>query len=334
MNNPDLLIARDKTLVKTLIIDQDGIITHADPAFCDFLNKDESLLVNTPLSDLVDRPMKIGFINQEKIDSLVEKPFVDLSFVLNECMKGHFRCSIKPIGKDGYQIIGFETTAFVKEMENHNLLKRGLSHSLRAPLTTSLGLLNLIDMSLLGEDDNLPIYVEELRNTLQGMELKLTNLEQTSMQQNLNISCIDFKKKGSYLTGSAFSDTTAKPSLRLHVQQEGLFYHDIKRIADIFSLLGKHIAALTPDESKDFKVAFHIKCDKTHCLITAQHNGIRLPEGVRANIFKIFANSGHSKMHDELYVLNHAVTACNGVIKYQSCKLGSTFLIEIPNMGA
>lgn len=222
----------------------------------------------------------------------------------------------------------------VRNLELDNFVYK-VSHDLRAPLASILGLINLtkLDKGKSKKDD----YTNLIESQVQRLDDFIHDI--LSHSKNLKMSVvveqIDFRE----LVEQCFNDlgylTNADSIIKsVSIDQEE-FYSDRWRIGEIFrNLIGNAIKYHNPAK-KDKKVMVEVKAWQDKIRISVADNGMGIPESRLPQIFDMFyrgtENSDGSGIG--LYIVQKAVEKLHGTIEVESEVIkGTTFIIIIPNL--
>lgn len=221
----------------------------------------------------------------------------------------------------------------VRNAELDNFVYK-VSHDLRAPLSSILGLVNL--SRLQGNTDSLPEYMELIGEKIQALDNFIGDMLSHSKNLNMdvNIGEVDLKKiieqtfmDLGYLKGAR----QTKRSVRI----EGIdFYSDHWRVSEIFrNLISNAIKYRRPD-AEDSEIVIKINVDHLCAEITFSDNGIGIKEGSLKRIFEMFyrATDQGDGSGLGLYIVKNAVEKLGGQIKIASqLGQGTRFHILLPN---
>lgn len=212
-----------------------------------------------------------------------------------------------------------------------------VSHNLKAPLMSVLGLLNLAKM----EDDRLG---NSFAQYLQMMEKSIHKLDDTlkeiidysrNARKELTIEELDLKKviqdnleKMEYMPGSELI------SKEINLVQESPFFSDPFRLSIIFNnLISNAIKYSDPFKSNSFLRA-NVKIDREKAVIDFEDNGIGIDKEYVSRVFDMFfrATMQREGAGLGLYIVKETIDKLKGTIRIDSeIGKGTRFLIEIPN---
>lgn len=220
-----------------------------------------------------------------------------------------------------------------KELDN---FVYSVSHDLRAPISSVLGLINiskletdteklkhyesLKEKSLLKLDSFIKDILDYSRNS--RIEIKP---QQTNWQEYIT----ELIKEFEYLPEAKGID------ISINIHQEEEFYADKYRIGIIFNNIISN-AFRYSDKSKKFRfIKITGNVYKEKACITIQDNGIGIEKEHQKKIFDMFyrANEESKGSGLGLYILKETLQKINGHVKVSSeFGKGSLFYIEIPNL--
>jgi signal transduction histidine kinase len=230
------------------------------------------------------------------------------------------------------------------ESQNEKLLKinkeldsfvYSVSHNLRAPLMSVLGLLDLAKRE--PSNDNLQQYHLMMQNSIQKLDETLKGILEYSRntRQDLKIEKIDFKElikesldKLQFMTGFEHLDINVTGG------DQSPFYADYYRVSVVVNnILSNAIKYLDVKKEKPFfSVTIDVN-DKIATLIFAD-NGIGIDKALLPKVFHMFFRATDKKEGSGLglYIVKEAIDLLKGQIEIESeFGKGTTFKILIPN---
>ena len=209
-----------------------------------------------------------------------------------------------------------------------------VSHDLRAPLSSVLGLVNL--SKLQGNTDNPLEYMELIAEKIQALDNFIgdvlshsKNLKMQVENSRVNLEAIiehTFTELG-YLDGVK--------KMKQTVKIEGIdFYSDQWRVSEIFRNLISNAIKYRRQDSDDAEIIIRIHVDHLCADITFSDNGIGIKEASLKRIFEMFyrATDQSDGSGIGLYIVRNAVEKLGGQIKVASNPgHGTRFHILLPN---
>lgn len=209
------------------------------------------------------------------------------------------------------------------------------SHDLRAPLTSILGLSNLIRMS-----KDSPEAILEYTKLIDKSILRLDGLVQEILQHSRNNRLpVNYEKVDlEYLIKELYEfhlDPNDKDSVTLTINTDRMadLFTDVRRIKIVFNnLLSNSIRYRKSGHDCTIDVAIKIMHNKAN--ITFSDNGIGIHPSHQDKIFNMFyrATDTNNGSGLGLYIVKEAIEKLNGDIKVQSkVGEGTTFIINVKN---
>jgi PAS domain S-box-containing protein len=225
----------------------------------------------------------------------------------------------------------------IQELEriNHHLDQfiYHISHDLRSPITTLLGLLQLSKKTKSFE--TIQNYLDLMIGRTEHLDSLLTDLASIAFNEkaSLELEKIEFEKEAKSIL-TEYKSLNPSISLSLEVQQVNLFISDVSRVRPILkNLISNSIKYYNPSEERPFaKIA--ISVEKDHAKIEVTDNGIGIHSQHGEKIYTMFyrgtSNSSGSGLG--LYIVMSMIEKLGGRISYTSIHTkGSTFTVIIPN---
>ncbi|UII34248.1 PAS domain S-box protein [Fulvivirga ulvae] len=209
-----------------------------------------------------------------------------------------------------------------------------VSHDLRAPLSSILGLVNLAQHQ--DNDDDLLQYIGLIENRVKQLDLFINDVLSHSKNLKLAIMVdpINFKQ----IIDNCFTDLSYLPNahkvdIKTRVSSRP-FYSDRWRINEIFrNLISNAIKYLNPDIDNPY-VAIDINITDKSANIKFRDNGIGIEKNTLPKVFEMFyrATEYSEGSGIGLYIVKNAIEKLGGKIRVESKpKQGTFFDITIPN---
>ncbi|PIY10927.1 MAG: sensor histidine kinase [Flexibacter sp. CG_4_10_14_3_um_filter_32_15] len=211
-----------------------------------------------------------------------------------------------------------------------------VSHDLRAPISSVLGLIAISKM----ETD--PVQLRHYETLKEKSLLKLdsfikdildysrnSRIEITPQKINWQEYITELTKEFEYLPKAKYV------KVEIAIVQEEEFYTDLYRVGIIFNNILSN-AIRYSDKQKEYSfVRIKGKADKDKVYITIEDNGIGIAEEHQQKIFDMFYRASEDSKGSGLglYILKETLEKINGTIKIESeVGKGSLFYLEIPNL--
>jgi PAS domain S-box-containing protein len=212
-----------------------------------------------------------------------------------------------------------------------------VSHDLRAPLSSILGLINL--SKLPGNTDDLMEYMQVIEKKVFDLDHFISDVlsHSKNLKMEVSINKIDFKgiitktfADLSYLPGASQVAVTTQVS-------ESDFYSDPWRISEIFRNLISNAIKYRQQHAAKPMVNISIEINSAESVIIFADNGIGISESDLVRIFDMFfrATEQSDGSGIGLYIVKNAVDKLGGRINVSSkVGFGTTFTIHLPNVQA
>ncbi|HET7178353.1 MAG TPA: PAS domain-containing sensor histidine kinase, partial [Chryseosolibacter sp.] len=221
----------------------------------------------------------------------------------------------------------------VRNAELDNFVYK-VSHDLRAPLSSVLGLVNLSGMD--GNDDNPTEYIRIIGEKIKALDNFIGDVlsHSKNLKMEVNISQVDLEKivdqtftELSYLDGAQH--------MKRIVKIEGIdFYSDHWRVSEIFRNLVSNAIKYRKTNSEQSEVTIKITVDHLCADINFADNGIGIKDSSLKRIFEMFyrATDQAEGSGIGLYIVKNAVEKLGGQIRVASAPgKGTRFHILLPN---
>jgi len=207
-----------------------------------------------------------------------------------------------------------------------------ISHELRAPLVSVIGILNLVKM------ENLYHSSGEYWGLIETCSNKLDYYIQKTLQyykNNKTVSdktAINFEKLISELI-DVYSYSDRDTHFSINIDQQEQFVGDSFRIEVILGNLISNAIKYQRDNETYKKVSIDVKVNFQDAVISINDNGIGILNEHLEKIFtQFFKSNNHHGSGLGLFIVKEALNKINGTIKVSSNETdGTTFKINIPN---
>lgn len=230
--------------------------------------------------------------------------------------------------------LALQNDELIKANKEVDSLVYSVSHNLRAPLMSALGLLNL------AKREN---SVESLRQYHHMMEDAILKLDDTlkeildyskNARQELQIESINLLQLlDEMLEKMRFMPGFARMDIKTSVTGAGEFYSDYYRMSVIINNLLSN-AIKYQDRHKLPWLRVDVNVEKNRLLLKFEDNGIGIDSTLLPKIFDMFfrANTEKDGSGLGLYIVKEAIEKLNGKIEIKSeLGVGTSFSLEIPN---
>lgn len=210
-----------------------------------------------------------------------------------------------------------------------------VSHDLRAPLSSILGLVNLAKMP--GNDDNPHMYIDLMGQKVEQLDHFISDVLSHSKNLKLDVKVAKVNFKGlidqtfTNLSHMKGADETKK---KITISDKD-FYSDPWRIAEIFRNLISNAIKYRNLKFTESAIEIDISLDHSHCHIVFKDNGIGISAANLSKIFDMFYRASEQSEGSGLglYIVKNAVDKMGGeVIVDSELGKGTTFRISLPNL--
>jgi PAS domain S-box-containing protein len=221
----------------------------------------------------------------------------------------------------------------VRNTELDNFVYK-VSHDLRAPLSSVLGLVNL--SRLQGNTDSPLEYIGIIGEKIQALDNFIGDVlsHSKNLKMHVAIAKVDLQKIiEQTFTGLSYLEGASE--IKHSVVIEGIeFFSDHWRVSEIFrNLISNAIKYRRPD-SGDSEVAIKIHVDNLRADVNFADNGIGIKESSLKRIFEMFFRATEQSEGSGigLYIVKNAVEKLGGQITVASTPgAGTHFHIVLPN---
>lgn len=209
-----------------------------------------------------------------------------------------------------------------------------VSHDLRAPLSSVLGLVNLARLP--GNNDNPMDYIDIIGEKVQALDHFIGDVlsHSKNLKMEVNISNVSLEEIISQ-TFTELGYLEGAKQMRRCVKIEGIeFYSDQWRISEIFRNLISNAIKYRQLSMEASEVEIKIHVDHLRADISFSDNGIGIDEGNLSKIFDMFyrATEQSDGSGIGLYIVKNAVDKLGGQITVASKPgHGTRFNILLPN---
>jgi PAS domain S-box-containing protein len=204
------------------------------------------------------------------------------------------------------------------------------SHDLRAPLTTILGLLNLMDIE---EEVEKKHYSELIRRRVILLDLLLKDLSAIAFNSHseINYERIFAEEEIKFILKDFIGDKKIATHLRVDLPAD--FVSDIIRFRTIMKNIISNAVKYHNQMEKQSSIAITVHADRGKLLIAVEDNGIGIEEEQMQKIYNMF-HRGHSSLSGSglgLYIVRSMVDKLGGTITISSTiGKGTLVNVELP----
>ncbi|MCB0494920.1 MAG: PAS domain-containing sensor histidine kinase [Cyclobacteriaceae bacterium] len=277
---------------------------------------------------------KIVYFETERLNKNRE-PVAVMIYTLPVMYNGQ-RLGVYGIYVDIRKRMKVEEELKVRNLELDNFVYK-VSHDLRAPLASILGLINLIKLEG-GMDQNLD-YLDLMENQVHKLDHFIHDVLSHSKNLKMSVitSTIDFEDIiTKCITDLSYLQNSERVKKTISVELSD-FKSDKWRINEIFRNLIANTIKYQDLNKKESFMDIIIRANKEECLITIKDNGIGIKKESLPHIFEMFYRATVSSNGSGigLYIVKNAIDKLNGKIEIESnFGEGTTFNIWLPALEA
>lgn len=209
-----------------------------------------------------------------------------------------------------------------------------VSHNLRGPLASVLGLLNIVPQ-LTNLNDIHKIH-EMMRSSVLKLDETLKQILEYSRNTRLEIQIEEINWPefiDECLAGLRYLDEEQKVNVIVDVRGDAAFFSDANRLrVAISNILSNSIVFANME--KEPIIGIEIVTTPTECVVTIRDNGIGIPTDRLPKIFDMFYRGSEASRGAGLglYICRETITKLRGTIDLQSdAGVGTTVTVTIPN---
>jgi signal transduction histidine kinase len=213
-----------------------------------------------------------------------------------------------------------------------------VSHNLRAPLMSVLGLLNLVQIENKKSDRTMDTYFLMMQNSIHKLDDTLKEILDYSRnaRSELNIEQVDLEK----LIDDCFErlmyiEDSEKINKTVLVQGNYPFYNDPYRLSVVFNNLISN-AIKYKDGTKNFNIIdIRVTVTEANVQVVFRDNGIGISPEFIPKIFNMFfrATERSEGAGLGLYIVKETIEKLNGSIKVDAeVGEGTNFYVHLPNL--
>lgn len=212
-----------------------------------------------------------------------------------------------------------------------------VSHDLRAPIASSLG---LIELSIQIDDiPQLREYLKMQRKSLNKLDNFINDILNYSRNSRIEVAQkpIDWEELLEDVKLGLINESHKHIRVKQEIEAEGTFYSDSMRISIIVNnLLSNALKFVRPYEP-DPEVIIRVKSQDSGAEIIIEDNGMGIPEASQSRVFEMFyrATDVNYGTGLGLYIVKESIDRLNGKVSLASEQnKGTRFTIWLPNLTA
>jgi PAS domain S-box-containing protein len=212
------------------------------------------------------------------------------------------------------------------------------SHDLRAPLTSLLGLINIVDRNFPEAEADQRERIGMMKQSVTKLDSFIEDIINYSRNSRTEIEKVDIHFEAlvnESLQALKYMEGEHICKINVEVVQMGKFISDNKRIlVNLNNLIGNAIKYHDKSKQNSY-VTISIHSDDSKATIKVEDNGIGIAEDKQSKIFEMFYRGTKFSQGSGLgmYIVKETLEKLNGTITLNSkINVGSTFAVSIPNL--
>lgn len=213
-----------------------------------------------------------------------------------------------------------------------------VSHNLRAPLMSVLGLINLVQVESKKNDQSLAGYFDMMQHSIHKLDDTLKEILDYSRnaRSELNIEIVDIRRmvedsfeRMKYMEGS---EQIIK---KFTVEEDAPLYSDPYRLSVVINNLVSNAIKYRDPHKEKSHIEITATVNQALLEFSFRDNGIGISEEYQPRIFDMFfrATEKSEGAGLGLYIVKETIDKLGGTIEVQSTKgEGTAFVFKVPNM--
>lgn len=309
---------------------------HGLPGF----NSNEALKIALKVRPTIPFILVTGTVNDEYAisclregadDYILKSNLSRLPMAIRGAIK---RKKLEKMKREARHALRIQNEALLKVNQELDNFVYSVSHNLRGPLATLMGLLNVVKEE--DRDRKLGTVHSMMERSMLKLDDTLQEIIEYSYNARSELSCISINwtevisscfQKLEYLDGSCEIEKF------IHLKTEIPFFCDSKRLGVIFSILFSN-AILYQDKKREPMISVEVITKSDAAVITVVDNGMGIRNEIRPRVFEMFYRGSEKSQGAGLglYIAKEIVGRLNGHIHLESVYgQGTTVKVTLPN---
>lgn len=224
-----------------------------------------------------------------------------------------------------------------KTNEAMDQLMYQVSHNLRAPIASVLGLINLLRLEV-PDEQMTGNPINKMEGSMQRLDAIISDILDYYRNSRMTIARdeVDFKALIEDVYSSmSHINRSEKIDMQTDIVQHAPFHTDSRRLKSVMhNLISNALKYFDPDKADRF-VQIRAVIDKDRAEVRIKDNGLGIPHDQQNKVFTMFyraSNQGNGAGLG-LYIIKETMEKLNGSIELVSeVNTGTTFILSIPNL--
>ena len=212
-----------------------------------------------------------------------------------------------------------------------------ISHDLRSPITSSLGLIGVSKMFLeQGEKEKVSESLNHMQTSLERLEvliedvITLTKMKQVEIEaEEIKIEELIQNTLENLSNMADFGNVEVRTSIQI---EKPIYSKELFLQQTLENVISNAIKYQDPEKNAPF-IEIEAYEKENNCIISVKDNGIGIPDKYHEKMFGMFQRFHPSVSFGSglgLYLVSQNVKVLNGIIKYVPKEDGSEFIVEFP----
>ncbi|MCU0446305.1 MAG: ATP-binding protein [Microscillaceae bacterium] len=211
-----------------------------------------------------------------------------------------------------------------------------VSHDLRAPMASVLGLINLTKEEV--DTPSVLLYLELMQKSIQKLDVFIRSVTDYSRNNRLEIipEPIDFEAIiDDIVEGCRYMSGAERIQTEIDIQQQTTFYSDPNRLRIVLNnIISNAFKYFNPQQSQPY-ISIQIRANAHNARMTIIDNGIGIDKQYVERVFEMFYRASQQSTGSGLglYIVKQTIEKLQGKLHLNSeLGEGTEFFIEIPNL--
>jgi len=277
-----------------------------------------------------------GPIDTSQSETIIHKPAREIAKLSDSffSLMNQRQIQFKEIEEKSHQM-GLKNIELEKLNDELDKFIYSTAHDLRSPLSSILGLINLLELDKTNSRST--EYIDMIRKSIKRMESFIRDVVDYSKNKKLGVerTAINIDELINHvLEEHRFIPSYSKIRIFVTVDSEELIYSDYSRLKIIFNNLVSNAVRYADFDKKVPFIDIQVKTTKKDFTIKFEDNGQGIEKSHLKKIFNMFyrANEKSEGSGLGLFILKETIEKLEGQVEVNSqVNIGTRFIIKIPN---
>ncbi|MEO9480577.1 MAG: PAS domain S-box protein [Maribacter dokdonensis] len=349
--------AFENKFIGMLILDEEEIVIEANTTVCNILNVSKEDLINKKIMDsgvvflnehytekrhqTINQLQEKGKVTNEEFRITLKNGQEKTVLVSKEYLKIKDQTRVlvtindETKRKETAEILASQFNELQKTNSELDSFVYSASHELRAPLSSVLGLIQLIKME--GVDPKLYQHIDMMEISIERLDSFIKDIIEYSRNKHKNIDLepINFNTLiEQSLESFWYLENSKKIKIDINIDDKEQFVSDSKRVSVLLNnFISNAIKYHDLNKESPF-IHINVKTSKKEAILVVKDNGVGIEDVELERIFEMFYRVSSKVMGSGigLFIVKEVIAKLKGTIDVTSkIGQGSTFTITIPN---